>query len=83
MQTVTGIVLAIVLASFALLGPATAAPLFATNYGSGGYGGSEKVRICHQERRSVMTNSSAIPGHLRHGDTLGYCEGEIPGQTRN
>lgn len=41
-------------------------------YGSGPYH-SEKVAVCHKNKKTLMLPESAVDAHLGHGDTLGRC----------
>lgn len=42
-------------------------------YGSDPYH-SEKVAVCHKNKKTLMLPESAVEAHLGHGDTLGPCE---------
>lgn len=53
---------------FAFGGVAT--PMFA-NVALAGYG-QDKVKICHKGKTKEVP-APAVPGHLKHGDTLGKC----------
>jgi microcystin-dependent protein len=33
----------------------------------------KKVTICHKGKKTITVGKSAVPAHLRHGDTLGSC----------
>ena len=33
----------------------------------------KKVTICHKGKNTISVGKSAVPAHLRHGDTLGTC----------
>ncbi len=35
---------------------------------------SEKVTICHKGAKTASIPASAVPGHQRHGDTIGACD---------
>jgi len=74
-QIVGGIVIAGLLAMFALLGTTSAGSLFA-NTASAGYGGNngqEKVEICHKGKKTITVAAPSIPAHLKNGSTLGAC----------
>jgi hypothetical protein len=32
-----------------------------------------KVALCHKGEKTISVGASAVPGHMRHGDTLGPC----------
>jgi hypothetical protein len=32
-----------------------------------------KVTLCHKGKKTISVGASAVPAHLRHGDTLGAC----------
>ena len=32
-----------------------------------------KVTLCHKGKKTISVGASAVPAHLRHGDTLGPC----------
>lgn len=46
-----------------------------------------KVPVCHRTQskkhpsHTIVVSSRAVPAHLRHGDTLGPCDGGTPGTT--
>jgi hypothetical protein len=41
--------------------------------------GPQKVTICHKGH-TITISRSALPAHLRHGDTVGPCAGGVAGQ---
>lgn len=52
-------------------------------------GGQQKVILCHKAKKTLMVGAPAQDAHLRHGDTLGFCQSagakaeppdETPGQ---
>lgn len=43
-------------------------------YGPPDGSGSEKVAVCHKNKKTLMLPRSAVDGHLGHGDTLGPCQ---------
>lgn len=71
-RMIGGGVIAALLAVFALVGSASAGPLFA-NFASAGYGGQDKVVICHNNKNTLTVATPAVAAHLAHGDTLGAC----------
>ncbi len=44
--------------------------------------GLEKVTICHHagptKQFEIEVAAAAVPGHLRHGDSIGECGGGVP-----
>ena len=34
---------------------------------------SGKVTMCHKGKHSISASANAVPAHLAHGDTLGFC----------
>ena len=48
------------------------------------YGGQEKVTICHHTgskknpTETIQVSKSAVPGHLKHGDSVGPCSQGTP-----
>jgi hypothetical protein len=36
-------------------------------------GDGEKATVCHKGKNTLSIDSSAVPAHLGHGDTLGAC----------
>lgn len=48
------------------------------------YGGQEKVTICHHTgskknpTQTIQVSKSAVPAHLKHGDTVGPCSQARP-----
>lgn len=52
--------------------------------GGEGPGGAGRVSICHippgnpANAHTIVVGTPAVVAHLRHGDTLGACEGEAP-----
>jgi hypothetical protein len=40
--------------------------------GSGGGGTGSTVNVCHNGR-IITINTSALPGHVKHGDNIGFC----------
>ncbi len=46
------------------------------------YGGQQKVTICHHagpnKRQTIQVAKSAVPAHLKHGDTVGPCGQATP-----
>jgi hypothetical protein len=79
---IAGIVIAAAIASFVGLayagsigGAATNGPAAADQYG-------QRVTICHKagrRYRTITVARSALPAHLRHGDTLGPCSARLNG----
>jgi hypothetical protein len=49
----------------------------------------QRVTICHHTHskkhpfRTITVSSQAVPAHLKHGDTLGACNGQPPANTVN
>ena len=43
-------------------------------FGHTAFADSERVTICHKEVQTASVPASAVPGHQRHGDTLGECD---------
>lgn len=49
-----------------------------------GYGGVDKVTICHippgnpSNAHTIIVGSNAVGSHLGHGDTMGPCPGPTP-----
>jgi len=41
----------------------------------------EKVTLCHNDKKTLILSASAADAHLRHGDTLGACDGDDDGPT--
>jgi hypothetical protein len=37
-----------------------------------------KVTLCHKGKKTISIGASAVPAHLRHGDTLGACPSSPP-----
>ena len=72
-QTIGGVAIAAVLGIFALTGSASGGSLFA-NTASAGYGGQDKVLICHKDKKTINVATAAVTAHLNHGDYLGACE---------
>lgn len=33
----------------------------------------KKTTVCHKGKKSISIGNSAVPAHLRHGDTVGAC----------
>lgn len=55
----------------------TAVPVFAAHNGNSR---DNNVAICHRGR-TIHVNPSAVPAHLRHGDTEGPCQVAAPTAT--
>ena len=36
-------------------------------------GSSDKVTVCHKEKRTLTIGESSLEDHLAHGDSLGAC----------
>lgn len=62
--------------AFLLVAAFTATASRAGDHGGGHY----PVTICHNGR-TIVVDDDAIPGHLRHGDTLGECTDPEPTPT--
>ncbi len=60
----------VVVTVIVIVQPAPPAPS-PSNGGDGGSG--DRVTICHKGRQTMTIPSSALGGHLGHGDTLGPC----------
>lgn len=74
---VVGIPLAVV--SFLGGGQAMANANANANAGQAGYGGQEKVTLCHKGKTTISVAAPAVNAHLAHGDTEGACEpGDVP-----
>jgi hypothetical protein len=43
-------------------------------------GGQTKVTLCHKGNRTLTVGAPAVDAHLRHGDTLGACQGGVSGR---
>ena len=71
-QVLGGIVLAGIITAFAFAVPVSASPLFA-NTASAGYGGQDKVEVCHKNKKTLTIAAPAVNAHLGHGDVLGAC----------
>jgi hypothetical protein len=42
----------------------------------------KKATICHKGKKTLRVSVSAVPAHLRHGDTLGPCNGTASAQQK-
>jgi hypothetical protein len=41
--------------------------------------GRQKAALCHKGNKTLTVGAPALAAHLRHGDTLGACQGEVSG----
>ena len=50
-----------------------------SGFGQGAFADSEKVTICHKGVQTAAVPTSAVQGHLQHGDSRGECDQSPPG----
>ena len=50
-----------------------------SGFGQGAFADSEKVTICHKGVQTAAVPTSAVQGHLQHGDSRGECDHSPPG----
>ena len=71
-QIIAGSVIATILAALAFVGIVSASPAL-VNVASAGYGGNNKVEICHKGKKTLSVAAPAVQAHLNHGDTVSAC----------